>query len=246
MIEQCPHCNKTLNFSEAQTAKIAGALAKLPPGKLLKLGCPHCQKPIELSADGSTPAAQGAAETAPAKSAAPAVPKPINPPPEPPHPPNLDWLESGDFADKAVVEDMPLALILVKEGEVRDQLVKNLAGAYKVVFPSSADDAIERMRFVNYAVVAYQTSYDSQPFADSTFHTHMKNLPMVRRRHMFYLLIGPDFHTLYDLQALAYSANVVINEKDMKHFEVIGRKAYQDYQDLFGPYIETLKALGKQ
>lgn len=243
MIDHCPHCQKALNFSEAQIAKIQGALAKLPPGKLLKMGCPLCQKPIELSAEGDAPAREGAPA---AKPAAPAVPKPINPPPDPPHPPSLDWLQGGGFEDKEVVEDMPLAMVLIKNDAIRDLLTKNLEGAYKIVIPDSAEDAIDKMRFVNYAVVALHTGYEGGSLADSAFHSHMKNLAMVRRRHMFYILIGPEFRTLYDLEALALSANVVVNDKEMDKFEIIGRKAFQDYQTLFGPFLEILKEHGKE
>ena len=55
MIDTCPHCDQELNLSEAQLAKVKAALAKLPAGNLLKLGCPHCQKPFELEADGTLP-----------------------------------------------------------------------------------------------------------------------------------------------------------------------------------------------
>ena len=68
---------------------------------------------------------------------------------------------------------------------------------------------------------------------------------MQRRRYLFYILIGPEFHTLYNLQALAYSANLVINEKDLYHMGVALRKAIPMYEEVFGPYMEELTSAGK-
>ena len=62
---------------------------------------------------------------------------------------------------------------------------------------------------------------------------------------MFYALIGPQFHSLYDLEALTNSANLVVNDADVKHFSTILNKSIQDYNDLFGPYLAILQEHGK-
>jgi hypothetical protein len=80
---------------------------------------------------------------------------------------------------------------------------------------------------------------------DSTFHAYMRKMVMERRRYIFYILIGPDFHTLYNLQALATSANLVVNEADLKYFDVILRKTIPEYEELFGPLLEELAATGR-
>jgi hypothetical protein len=68
---------------------------------------------------------------------------------------------------------------------------------------------------------------------------------MARRRYIFYVLIGPEFKTFYNIQALAESANLVVNEKDTPYFGVILRKSIPDYEELFGPYMEELKVQRK-
>lgn len=252
MIEQCPHCQQDLKLSEAQIAKVEAALAKLPEGKFLKMGCPRCKTPIELQADGTSPAPAAPAEgegTAPAaprpKEAAPA-PKPVNPPPEAPKTPDLDWLTSGEFKEKEVIEDVPMALILANEGQGRKSVVAAFTEAgYKTVLADSAEHAIERMRFVNFAAVTLHSRYEGDSLADSTFHAHMKKMPMAKRRHIFYALLGPEFNTLYDLEALAHSANLVANDNESRSFGLILKKSLQDYHDLFGPYIATLKKHSK-
>jgi hypothetical protein len=68
---------------------------------------------------------------------------------------------------------------------------------------------------------------------------------MARRRYIFYALLGPEFNTFFNLQALAYSANLVVNEKDTPHFGVILRKSIPEYEELFGPFMEELKVQGR-
>ena len=67
---------------------------------------------------------------------------------------------------------------------------------------------------------------------------------MTQRRSIYYVLIGPDFHTLYDLEALSNSANLVVNESELGQFDLILKKGLQDYDDLFGLYIKMLKEHG--
>jgi hypothetical protein len=73
----------------------------------------------------------------------------------------------------------------------------------------------------------------------------MRALPMNRRRYMFYILLGDAFHTLYNLEALAHSANLTVNTSDLRHLDIILRKAIPTYEELFGAFLEELGAQGK-
>ena len=68
---------------------------------------------------------------------------------------------------------------------------------------------------------------------------------MSRRRYLFYILIGPEFQTLYNLQALAHSANLVVNDKDLLQLGVALRRAIPVYEKLFGPFMEERTSAGK-
>ncbi len=68
---------------------------------------------------------------------------------------------------------------------------------------------------------------------------------MSRRRYIFYVLIGEEFDTLYDLQALAYSANLVINDADIPYVGTVLKKAIPEFEALFGPLMEELRVIGK-
>lgn len=243
----CPHCQNVLKFPPQAQAKISEALQRLPPGKKLPLKCPFCKNTIELDKDGST--GQAAVETP-----GPA-PEPLKAPPNktasvvirPPLPQEIDWMNVSGLEQEEQVEDVPMALILHHNPAVRNQIEGTLAGlGYKCISSETIAEAIERMQFVNFAnVIAYEL-FDSPSLKENTFHQYMRQMSMSRRREILYVLIGPNFHTLYDLEALANSANLVVNEKDLAHLEIALHKATLDFERLFGPLMEVLSAHGKK
>lgn len=227
MISSCPHCKKDLKLGNAQLEKLNKALKALEPGKKLTIKCPGCQKGIALSANG-TEGSSGAGGV------------------KPPGPPDLSWLKEGKLQDDQKLEDIPMALVLFPQDEkleiVRDALEQV---GYQVFVAENVEQAIESMRFNNYASVVLHSQFESPELDNSSFHQYMRNMPMQRRRYLFYILIGPEFNTLYSLQALAHSANLVVNENDLYHLGVALRKAIPQYEELFGPYMEELASAGK-
>ncbi len=227
MISNCPQCRQALRFSEAQQARINEALRKLTPGKRLTIKCPHCRASIKL--------------TGPAVSTS--TREPIL---QPPAPPDLDWLTTGRFAGEEKVEDVPMSLVLYPESPKREQVSKAMKEVgYQVVTVDTPEEAIKRMQFVRFSCVTLHTDLEGG-LEKSVFHDYMRKMAMERRRYIFYILIGPHFHTLYNLEALSTSANLVVAEKDLKYFDVILRKAIPEYEELFGPILEELAAYGKR
>ncbi|NOX26394.1 MAG: hypothetical protein GXP59_09850 [Deltaproteobacteria bacterium] len=230
MLSQCPHCQKDLNFDEEQKQKIRAALSGLKTGTL-KLGCPFCKQAILLRADGSA---------APEKAAVPE--QDVAGTVKPPAYPDISWMANDICDTQAVLEDVPKVLILMAEGAARDAVAQAFVElGYQTSFPESAGDAVEQMRFVNFAAVVLHSPFDGG-FADSKFHHYMSRMPMTRRRGTYYVLVGPEFHTLYDLEAMAYSANIVVNDAEVRYFPTILKKGRQDHDELFGPYITARAA----
>ncbi len=228
MISNCPHCRTAFKFSGAQLAKLQQAVKDLKPGKNLTIKCPQCSKAIQLNAD-------QAAESA----AADAV--------KPPEAPNLDWLKNGRFEDEEKVEDVPMALILFPDPTAREKIKTAMESVgYRALTADSVEKAIEQMRFINFACITFHADFEPGGIENSTFHHYMRQMTMERRRYIFYILLGPKFHSLYDLEALAFSANLVVNEQDLDHFDIILRKAIPAYEELFGPALEELNAHGKR
>jgi hypothetical protein len=233
MISACPNCGKTLNLTESQRQKIDNAVAALAPGKSLKFNCPHCQKPIEMHHEAA------AARSTPQTDAGHALP-------EPPGPPDRSWLERGDLGSGEVFEDVPQVMILVKDEQMQAAITQYFDDmGYKAFIPRTAEDALERMRFTNFAAVVLHSRFEGD-LTHSSVHGMMQTMSMPRRRYIYYVLIGPEFHTLYYLQALTNSANLVINENDISAFPLVLKKGLRDYDELFGPYLAALEALGKK
>ena len=227
MLTHCPHCRQALQLTTDQVAKLEQALARLEPGKTLAVKCPRCRGAITLDK--------------PAPAAGPDTAR-LQPPP----PPNLDWLETGVYQGEEKVEDVPMALVLHQPDERQARIGEALETVgYQVLLVDSVADALERMRFVNFSCIVLQAELE-ETLARSFFHAHMRRLPMERRRYIFYIVIGDGFHTLYNLEALALSANLVVNSADLVHLDVILRKAIPAYEELFGPILEELNAYGKR
>lgn len=238
MISLCPFCQKALNLNDVQKEKIGQALAQLKPGTSLKLGCPHCRKPIMLGSDGEAAAGPAAME--------PAAPSRASRGPQPPDYPDISWLASGIYENREVIEDIPQVLILVEDAATRNLVQKAFETlGYQADSAESAEDAIAKMRFIAFSAVVLHSGFDGS-LESSHFHASMQAMPMGRRRGIYYVLVGPEFHTLYDLEALTHSANVVVNESEIPHIEIILKKGLRDYEELFGPYLRALREAGQK
>jgi len=223
MISSCPHCHKELNLSSGQTEKLKKALAGLAPDKRLKFPCPHCRKSIELARE----------EEHPQQSAIPGI--------QPPSPPDLNWLKKESISAHKDIEDIPRALLLIKEENIRS-IMENLLEkmGYHIEQPADSDEAIDTMQSTDFGLIALHTAYEGN-LADCRFHEYMKWLEMRRRRNIFYMLIGPELTTLYNIEALTCSANLVVNDRDTGEIGLIIKKGLSDYETLFGPYFAALK-----
>lgn len=228
MISSCPHCRLALKFNEAQLAKLQQALNALKPGKRLTIKCPQCKKAIRLDAGGTAEFTSTGAIT-------------------PPPPPNLDWLKAGQLEEEEKVADVPMALVLHPDPEAMEKVKDAMESVgYRVLTANSVEEAIEQMRFFSFACVVFHADFEPGGLAVSTFHNYMREMAMERRRYIFYILFGPQFNSLYDLEALANSANLVVSEQDLKFFDIILRKAIPAYEELFAPILEELNAYGKR
>ncbi|MBI5556385.1 MAG: hypothetical protein HY885_01960 [Deltaproteobacteria bacterium] len=167
--------------------------------------------------------------------------------PEPPLPPDISWLRKGEDDAPRRMEDVPAAMIFMAEGEAKTIVAEVLEDfGYQVEAVDSETAALEKMKFVNFAAVVMQTGGDGVALEKSEFHRHLKWLPMTARRSIYYVLIGPRFQTGYDLQALAASANLVVNDRDVGKMAVVLGKGLRDYEQLFGPYLAFLQEHGKR
>ncbi len=238
MTVNCPHCGKQLKLSD----KIKESLQQLGPGRKIKVKCVHCAVPFGLDANSAAPSSSGANQgrtgtTPPVKSGNNI---------KPPAPPDIAWLKAGTFEEKEVVEDIPSALVLMPDTSNREIVVKAVSEfGYRVELASAPEEAIDKMRFVNYAAVFLHSGFEPGGVKSGKFHQFMREMNMSRRRYIFYVLVGEQFNTLYDLEALANSANLVINDSEILLVGTVLKKAIPEFETLFGPLMEELRVMGK-
>ena len=145
-----------------------------------------------------------------------------------------------------MVEDIPKALILMPDSADCRLVTEAMeAIGYQPSFVHSAEEAMEKMQFVTYASVILHSHYEGPALEDGPFHQFMRAMNMNKRRFIFYILIGPEFHTLYDLQALACSANLVVNDQNLSQLAIILRKTIPQYEAMFGAIMQEMNALDR-
>lgn len=220
-------CN-ACGASHKSNAKLEKNLEQLRSGQKLRFKCSQCGEPIALGRDDLY--GQGASVSGI----------------QPPAPPDTGWLKEGMFDDEEIVTDIPQALVQMKEGDARERVVSALAGlGYRVDPVEGNDEAIKKLQFINYTCVVLHDDSISGGFEDSPIHRYMRAMEMARRRYILYAVIGSGLKTFYDMQALANSVNLVVNNAEIPYFGVILRKAIPEYETLFGPFMDELKIQGK-
>ncbi len=218
----CQNCNKKLKLSD----KIIKGIERLAPGRTLRPPCPHCKEALVLGHDHI-----GSETNLPTSSV------------KPPSPPDITWLKEGTFEEEEIVEDIPQTLILIKPGPKRNSIAKSVESiGYQASFVASGEEAMEKMQFVNYASVILHSDFEEGGLEHSSFHQFMREMSMLKRRFIFYILIGSGFSTLYDLEALANSANLVVNDREIPALLTILRKAIPRYEELFGSLMAEINA----
>ena len=68
---------------------------------------------------------------------------------------------------------------------------------------------------------------------------------MAFRRKVFVALTGDHFKTLNQMQAFAYSVNIVINNQDMGKLHQIVKKSLRDNELFYKAFRDSLAAHGK-
>jgi len=163
-----------------------------------------------------------------------------------PPPPDLQWLRDGDFSNQDVIEEVSRSMILMPPGENKDIVVQTMEGlGYVAERPESTEAALEKLEFLPFASIFLHEEYEPGGFQSGPFYRAMRMMSMSKRRYIFFVLIGKELHTLYNLEALSMSANLTVRESDLPLLHTVLRKAIPDYDELFGPYIDELRIVGK-
>jgi len=228
---RCPRCGTQMKLSD----KLRESLLALPSGQKARVKCVACSSGITFDPAEALELEQ---ENENEKKTL----QTSNPPP----PPDLQWLRDGDFGNQDVIQDVSRSMILMPPSDGRNIVIQTMEGlGYVVDKPENAEAALEQLEFLSYASIFLHQEYEPGGFQSGVFYRAMRSMSMSKRRYIFFVLIGKKLHTLYNLEALSLSANLTVRETDLPLLHTVLRKAIPDYDELFGPYIDELRIIGK-
>jgi len=213
----------------ACSTKLAIPDAKVPQNAIFQVTCPKCQEKIRVSTKAESVAA---------------------PPPEPE---SLIPETCGDEDAPALVsteadfvENQQLALICFEDLTSQAGAKAALEGlGYTVHLPATAEDALQKMRRHQYALVLLHESYGGSVERNLVL-TTIQPMAMPLRRHMCVGLVGPSVRTFDNMTAFARSVNFVVAERELGKIKAITRQAVAANDQFYRVFREALRDAGKQ
>jgi CheY-like chemotaxis protein len=149
--------------------------------------------------------------------------------------------------ERTMTLDARPALVCVddatRQGAVTSAL-KDLGYAPDV--PSSADNALDRMRKTAYEVVVVDETFEGATALDNGVLKGLAAMSMMVRRYMFVALIGKNVPTLDNATAFARSVNAVFSYGDLDQIGPMLQRAIADNDAFYRVFREVLKAAGKR
>jgi len=116
---------------------------------------------------------------------------------------------------------------------------------YKVQYAKSSGHAVHKLKFTNFHLVALHENYGNVPFTKNPVYKIILEMPMSQRRNIFFALTGSRFKSMNNMQAFAYSVNLVVNERDLEKLPQILKKSIKENEVFYKIYKDTLSAAGQ-
>ena len=197
---------------------------KVPQGQAFNLNCPGCKTKMRVDQHLQPPNPEESLDTS-------------------------SMIVDEDFEDEdeqieIYDEHDQIALILDRQNdELWTTALTELE--YKLQRAKSPEHAVHKLRFNQYHVVAIHEKFGDTTLENSPLYEFIRDMPMDTRRKTFVALVGANFKTLDNMEALSYSVNLVINQKDFDQLETILKKSIGENDIFYKVYRETMTALGK-
>ncbi|WP_163337794.1 hypothetical protein [Desulfopila sp. IMCC35008] len=156
-----------------------------------------------------------------------------------PAPPDVSWLKGGvEAVDGDTDADLRRCLVVTSDRGERARVLSAIDSLdFAVHVADNPNKAMEMLKCSAYSLLICNKT-DAMP----RLHDYVAWLPMTVRRTMYYTLIGPDLRTLYSLEALSLSANMVVCDKDIHHLGKILMRGFNDYEKLYRPFLNEVKS----
>jgi CheY-like chemotaxis protein len=207
---------------------------RVPQNSTFRLPCPRCKEKIVASTKISecqegTQSNVGIAPIA-SEGAYAATTNPDEGLPE-----ETDFLQRGQAA----------ALLCITRKEAHSQLKAMLEGlGYVVDMPSTAEQALQRLRFNQYHIVLLEDDFEGT--SSNSVADYLARLNMNIRRDMFVVLIGHRFKTGDHLQAFIESVNLLLHPNDVPQLATLLIRGVRDQERFYKVFTECLIAAGKK
>ena len=229
MIVKCNGCEQGINIPDE----------KMPRGRAFFISCPGCRAKVKVEAP-PEPEREAEATIDMSQTAGPSEPVSVE------TPGLILTTEFEDEEDELVIYDESdhLALVLDETNKTawNDALEER---GFKVQYAKSPDHAVHKMKFTQYHLVALHQNFAEIPFQKNPVYRTLVEMEMTTRRNIFFVLIGPQFKTLNNMEGYAHSVNLVINEKDLDKLPQILKKSMTEFEAMYKVFKESLHAMGK-
>jgi predicted Zn finger-like uncharacterized protein len=213
----CENCNAHFNIPDD----------KLPPNRRVAISCPKCKHRIIIQ-----PYEQESGETPNVPEDAAVFEKGYY---------DQDYLAPGTFE-----EGKKLAMVMAgekSEVEALKTAVESLG--YQGLEVESTTAAVGRLRFHHFDLLLLADGFDGHPAAQNPILEYINRQSMSTRRRMFLTLIGNKFKTKDNMTAYSFSANLVVNEKDIDKLPAILKTAIAENERFYKIFLETLVEIGR-
>lgn len=140
----------------------------------------------------------------------------------------------------------PLALVCVDDPTEREQAMAALrAQGYAPRAPASAADALQRLRFMAYALLLLRDGYGSAGGDGNPVLDYLAEMSMAARRLMHVVFVSPAVRSHDTTAAFAKSVNLVLHVNDLPHLPEALKRSREETDQTQRVLLESLRALGK-
>ncbi|NIQ02524.1 MAG: hypothetical protein GWM98_20890 [Nitrospinaceae bacterium] len=220
MLITCSSCSKSINLPDE----------KVPQGQAFNLTCPGCKTKMRVDQHLKPPEPANSDSSGGSLDTSSMV------------------VQDEDFEDDEEIEIYDehdkIALILDKKNyDAWSSVLTDLE--FKLQTAKSPEHAVHKLKFNQFHVVVFHEKFGDTTLETSPLYEYIVEMPMSTRRKTFIALMGDNLKTLDNMEALAYSVNLVVNQKDIDQLETILKKTIGENDTFYKIYKETMSALGK-
>lgn len=149
-------------------------------------------------------------------------------------------------AHDEIIELGDKTALVCDEGPAGDSVRDTLEElGFKCHEAETGDDAIERMKYTGYDVVAIGENFAGSTLTSNPVIRYLATLPMAQRRHSYVFIVGDSFRTLDAMQAYSHSVHLVVNAADTANLGAILKKGLSEFDLFYRVYQDILSELGE-